>query len=67
MKCDDLILNDSLNITGYSQPAIVGSNVTFSCTIGMEQIGPNSTICMENGKWEPDPQKVECKGYHLLY
>ena len=66
VKCNDLLFNDSLTVMGYSQPAIVGSYVTFSCPLGMELIGPNSTTCMENGEWEPDPKKLECKGLYNI-
>ena len=62
-----MIFNDPLNITGYSQPALVGSNATFSCPLGLEQTGPKSSTCMENGEWEPDPREVECKGDYYLY
>ena len=26
----------------------------------MHVIGPNSSTCMGNGEWEPDPREVRC-------
>ena len=53
---------ESLMITGYIIPAREGTNITLLCPPGLELIGPNTSMCMGNGKWEPDPMKVECKG-----
>ena len=39
-----------------------GSSLTLSCCPGLELVGPNTTTCMRNGKWERDPQEDECKG-----
>ena len=46
---------------GYRDPAVEGSEVTFDCSSGLVMSGPNSSTCMENGRWEPDPREVECK------
>ena len=43
-------------------PALEGTNITFSCPLDLVLTGPNSSTCMENGEWEPDPREVECKG-----
>ena len=56
------MLSDSVNAMGFSHPAALGSNATFSCPLGLEMTGPNSSICMENGEWEPDPREIACKG-----
>ena len=66
-KCADL---DTLSqetgviINGYEfeAPALEGLNVSFSCPPGLELNGPNTTTCMENGEWEPDPFKLKCEG-----
>ena len=47
---------------GYEDPALVGENITFICPIGSTLNGPNSSTCMGNGEWEPDPREVECTG-----
>ena len=44
---------------------IEGSNVTFSCPPELVLIGPNSSTCMGNGEWEPDPRGVKCLGINL--
>ena len=49
-------------ITGHIIPAREGTNITLHCPPGLELIGPNTSMCMGNGKWEPDPMEVECKG-----
>ena len=55
-------VDDSLKFIGYNAPMLEGSNITFSCLPEYVPIGPNTSICMENGEWEPDPRNVECKG-----
>ena len=37
--------------------------MTFSCPAGVVLMGPTSAICMENRKWEPDPQEADCEGH----
>ena len=32
----------------------------FTCPTGSILSGPNSSTCMRNGKWEPDPREVNC-------
>ena len=39
-----------------------GSNITLSCPPGLVLSGPSTSICMENGEWEPHPSEVECEG-----
>ena len=43
-------------------PTLEGTTVTFGCTPQYVLTGPNTTTCMGNGEWEPDPCDVECKG-----
>ena len=61
-KCDDpLELNHSDVIAeGYEDPALEGENITFTCLSEAILCGSNSSTCMENGEWEPDPSEVEC-------
>ena len=47
---------------GYEDPAREGQNISFICPSGRALSGPTSSICMENGEWEPDPREVECTG-----
>ena len=46
-------------------PFRVESIVTFNCPFGLALTGPNTSTCMENGEWKPDPRNVMCKG--ILY
>ena len=47
---------------GYGKPSLEGETVRLSCPPELVLIGPNSTTCTWNGKWEPDPREVTCKG-----
>lgn len=51
-------------------PALEGANITFTCAdSGLTLVGPNSSVCLSNGQWEPDPREVECRGteYYITY
>ena len=52
----------SARAVGYEDPALEGQNITYSCPPGQILNGSNSSTCMRNGKWEPDPEEVECMG-----
>ena len=44
-------------------PAREDTVITFTCsTSDLLLTGPNTTICMSNREWEPDPVEVACKG-----
>jgi hypothetical protein len=45
---------------GYDDPALNGESIMFACASGLKLGGPNSSTCMGNGEWEPDPGKVNC-------
>ena len=45
---------------GNAYMGVVGANVTFFCPPGLVLTGPNTTTCMENGEWEPDPRETAC-------
>ena len=45
-----------------SIPALEGDSVTFSCLFGLKINGSNISTCKGDGKWEPDPRKMECIG-----
>ena len=46
----------------YVDPALEGQNITFTCPPRQILNGSNSSTCMMNGEWEPDPREVECTG-----
>ena len=54
--------SDLMMITGYRDPALTGTNVSFSCLPGSIFTGPNSSTCTEEGLWDPDPTQAVCKG-----
>ena len=39
-----------------------GSNVMLNCPPGYLHIGPNTSTCVRNGEWVPEPREVECYG-----
>ena len=41
--------------------------VTLSCPTGLALTGPNSSICMGNGEWEPHPREADCKGEKICH
>ena len=56
------ITDGSVTLVNFSDPALRGTSVTFSCSEDLILTGPDSAICMDNGQWEPDPREVKCKG-----
>ena len=68
VKCQQPLkdqMNGPVIVNNFMKPAIVGSNITFDCPPEHVLIGPNTTTCMGNGEWEPDPREAECKGIIL--
>ena len=63
----DEIDNTTMDIMGYIDPAVEGSNITISCLSGRALNGANTATCMGNGNWEPDPREVECKSETYTY
>ena len=61
---EDLYPQNNITVSGlgYGKPSLEGMSVIFTCPPKLVLIGPNSTTCMGNGKWEPDPREVACKG-----
>ena len=61
-ECDDPseLIHSDVVVMGYEDPALEGENITFTCPSGAILSGSNSSICMENGEWEPDSSEVEC-------
>ena len=56
----------SLMTSGYhTGSSLEGSIVNFTCPPGVPLSGPNTSTCMENGRWEPDPREVHCIGEQI--
>ena len=45
---------------GTKDPMIEGTTLSFSCSLGQTLIGPNVTVCTDNGEWKPDTKQVQC-------
>ena len=53
-------------IADYYDPALEGTNATFSCPPGLVLLGPTTSTCIGIGEWEPDPRQVKCSGKILF-
>ena len=62
-KCDDpsKLIHSDVIVMDYEDPALEGENIIFTCPTGALLTGPNTSTCVENGEWEPDPRDVECR------
>ena len=69
-------LDDSIEIIGCLNNTCTraterGSSISFSCPPGLVPTGPNSSTCIGNGEWEPDPRearyKSECSNNYSNY
>ena len=54
--------DDSVGVLNYRNPAIEGTTITFSCPTELKLTGSNTSTCMKNREWEPDPKQTRCKG-----
>ena len=54
--------DEDIIVYGNLYPAIEGTSVTFSCPPELVLTGSNTSMCMRNGEWEPDPQELKCLG-----
>ena len=60
--------HDPVVVVSGSQdsPPIEEQFITYTCPPGFILIGPNTSVCMGNREWEPDPGQVDCIGKYLL-
>ena len=61
------LLGDSVIISGYTDPAVEGTTVTFHCPTDSELKGPNTSTCMESGEWEPVLYGIKCSGTNMVF
>ena len=61
-----LLHHPIVTVTGPDSPSVEGQFITYTCPPGFIQTGPNASVCMGNGEWEPDPGQVECIGEYLI-
>ena len=63
-------MGSSLYILDYSEPAVVGTTISFNCSEpGHVLVGPNTTTCTDDGQWVPDPNLLlmNCKGMQFKF
>ena len=60
-------MNNPLSDIQDAMPVMEGFVVSFSCRSEFTLSGPNSSTCMRNGEWEPDPREVECRQKGLFH
>ena len=60
MNCQNpaLLGDESITIIGFRKPAIRGADVALTCIPGLMLLDPNSSTCMGDGEWEPDPREA---------
>ena len=54
--------NPNIEVVGLRYPIIEGSSITFRCPPGLMLSGYNTSTCMRNREWKPDPENIDCKG-----
>ena len=68
-QCKDIekFIDEGILAAGHSEsPALEGTSVLFSCPPGLVLAGLNTTTCMGNGEWEPDPNRAKCFGKNFV-
>ncbi len=66
--CPQIMSSDhSIQVTNYRNPAIEGTIVTFSCPNELILTGSNTSMCMRNGEWEPDPKRNRCESESSIF
>ena len=55
-----MALGNNIRVVGYNDRALEGDHITFTCPSGLVLNGSNTSTCIGNGKWEPDPREVNC-------
>ena len=61
--CPQIVCSDdSVRVTSYRNPAIEGTVIALGCPPEQILTGSNTSTCMGNGEWEPDPKHTRCEG-----
>ena len=61
------MIDDSLRVLFDNEPALVGTNSTFSYLPGQAFSGSYRSTCIKNGEWEPDLTEVQCIDKHVVH
>ena len=60
------LVNNNVMIVNYEDPGLEGDHIAFTCISNNSVLNrPNSSTCMGNEKWEPDPGMVNCTDVHM--
>ena len=43
----------------------VGSEVAYQCQSGLQPEGRMTSVCSRDGRWNPDPATLMCKGKYV--
>ena len=56
--------DDMVTILSHTEgPWLQGYTVNYSCASGLKVTDEtNSSTCMDDGRWEPDPSDITCTG-----
>ena len=60
MCSNPMALVNNIRIVGYNDQVLEGDHITFTCPSGLVLNGSNTSTCIGNGEWEPDPREVNC-------
>lgn len=56
------MIGESVRVSIDKNIALEGVIITYTCPSGLTLVGDNTSVCLSNGQWQPDPRKVECRG-----
>ena len=63
VTCPQIVSSDdSVQVTSYRNPVMEGTMIAVSCPPELILTGSNTSTCMGNGEWEPDPKQTRCEG-----
>ena len=68
VTCDNLpiqLFYRNVEVVLESPIRVEGQFITYTCPSGFVLTGPNVSVCVGNGEWEPDPREVACIGEML--
>ena len=55
----NLMLIDDIDSSKFQWPIVEGTNFTLGCFHNQKL---KTVTCLENGKWQPDPDQINCEG-----
>ena len=57
--------DDVVTVLNHTEgPWIEGSIIVYGCASDLKVTETNTSTCMDNGQWEPDPSDIICTGNH---